>query len=148
MRGQLIYAADLFDRSTAEAMVERYLRILTAVVDDPDIVVGDIALHDETAQVADVDAGPQNLSEVVAEAAARLPDAVAIDRHGTTVTFAAIMSTIETLEAVMPGTDRDSLLTMTVMSSVPGLAEAGPDELDVVLQGVRANATPDAANAH
>lgn len=149
VRGQLIFATDLFDRSTAEAMVDRYLRILSAVADDPDIAVGDIVLQEQALPSdAGADDTPRNLADLVADAAASIGDAVAIEHSGVTLTFSSIMETVAALEAAMPGTDRDSLLTMTVMSSVPGLAEAGPETLDVVLQMLRSNAEPASQNAH
>ncbi|MFD8083562.1 amino acid adenylation domain-containing protein [Kitasatospora sp. NPDC059722] len=38
--GQLEYASDLFDRSTAEGLVERFVRVLAEMVADPDVRVG------------------------------------------------------------------------------------------------------------
>ncbi|MEV0356930.1 amino acid adenylation domain-containing protein [Nocardia sp. NPDC050697] len=44
--GVLTYATALFDRETAERLVERFLRLLDAVLADPAIPVGDIPLLD------------------------------------------------------------------------------------------------------
>ena len=44
--GMATYATDLFDRSTIERLVDRFGRVLDAVVADPSIVVGEIPLLD------------------------------------------------------------------------------------------------------
>ena len=141
VRGQLIYATDLFERETAEAMVRRYLRVLDAIAADPDIVIGDIVIDEASVDaVDDADDGPRNLGDLVAEAAAADGAAAAIEHGGTVLTFGDLMSTIEVLATAMPDSDRDSLLTMTVMSMVPGLAEAGSEALEEVLHALRSNA--------
>ncbi|WP_433628785.1 amino acid adenylation domain-containing protein [Nocardia sp. CA-120079] len=40
--GMMTYARDLFDEATAAAIVRRLVRVLEAVADDPDVVIGDI----------------------------------------------------------------------------------------------------------
>jgi len=45
--GQLEYATDLFDRSTMEAMAQRLVRVLEAVVSDPEQAIGQIEILDE-----------------------------------------------------------------------------------------------------
>ncbi|MGV8871023.1 MAG: amino acid adenylation domain-containing protein [Rhodococcus sp. (in: high G+C Gram-positive bacteria)] len=42
MQAQLLYLADLFDAATVAATGERFVRILDAVVADPDVAVGDL----------------------------------------------------------------------------------------------------------
>ncbi|MFD3745106.1 amino acid adenylation domain-containing protein [Nocardia sp. NPDC058633] len=42
MSGMMTYARDLFDESTAAAIVRRLVRVLEAVADNPSVVVGDI----------------------------------------------------------------------------------------------------------
>ncbi|MFC4604944.1 amino acid adenylation domain-containing protein [Rhodococcus kronopolitis] len=44
MAAEFTYATDLFDRSTIDSFGERFLRVLSAVVADPAVVVGDIDL--------------------------------------------------------------------------------------------------------
>ncbi|WP_037903164.1 condensation domain-containing protein, partial [Streptomyces sp. NRRL S-350] len=46
LRWDVEYATDLYDRSTVEAMTARLLRLLAAVVADPDAAVSDIELLD------------------------------------------------------------------------------------------------------
>ena len=45
--GQLEYATDLFDRSTMEAMAQRLVQALEAVVSDPEQAIGEIEILDE-----------------------------------------------------------------------------------------------------
>ncbi len=47
MTGVLEYAVDLFDRATVETLVERFTRVLAAVVTDPDVRVGALAVLSE-----------------------------------------------------------------------------------------------------
>ena len=44
--GVVTYATDLFDRSTIERLVGWFGRVVEAVVADPSVVVGDVALLD------------------------------------------------------------------------------------------------------
>ncbi|WP_344014760.1 AMP-binding protein, partial [Kitasatospora atroaurantiaca] len=44
IEGTVEYATDLFDRTTVEAMADRYLRVLEAVAADPDLRIGDIEI--------------------------------------------------------------------------------------------------------
>ena len=44
--GSVSYATDLFDRATIERLVDRFGRVLDAVVADPSVVVGEISLLD------------------------------------------------------------------------------------------------------
>ncbi|MFD7576702.1 amino acid adenylation domain-containing protein, partial [Streptomyces sp. NPDC059810] len=77
--GGLRYATDLFDRSGAERLTERLLRLLAAVVAAPDAPVASIDLMDaaerrrldgwnDTARVLD---GPANLADLVSAGAPR-----------------------------------------------------------------------------
>ncbi|WP_341264554.1 amino acid adenylation domain-containing protein [Gordonia hydrophobica] len=141
VRGQLIYATDLFERETAEAMVRRYLRVLETIAADPDVIIGDIVVDEASVDaVGDEATAPRNLGDLVAEATDTDAIATAIERDGTVLTFADLTSTMDVLATAMPDSDRDSLLTMTVMSMVPGLAEAGSEALEEVLHALRTNA--------
>ena len=84
--GMATYATDLFDRSTIERLVDRFGRVLDAVVSDPSIVVGEIPLLDRgerdlvlsrwagTDVRAPVGLAPQLLAAAVAAG----PDSVAV----------------------------------------------------------------------
>ncbi|WP_168699210.1 non-ribosomal peptide synthetase [Gordonia paraffinivorans] len=143
MKAQFVYSTDLFDKSTVEAFAQRYLQILSAIVSDPDVVVGDIDIF--TTEDGD-DAGSQvaaelRLPDLVAAAGERLPDAVAVAHSGSSVQFGQLSDMVRAMTAALPGSDPDSTLTMALMSAVPGLAAGGPEALDHALTELRINAT-------
>ena len=84
--GTATYATDLFDRSTIERLVDRFGRVLDAVVADPSIVVGEIPLLDRGERDlvlsrwagADVRAPVGLAPQLLAAAVAADPDAVAV----------------------------------------------------------------------
>ncbi|MCW4352546.1 non-ribosomal peptide synthase/polyketide synthase [Hoyosella sp. YIM 151337] len=87
------YATDLFDADTIAAFADRYVRILRAVVDDPQIKVGDIPLLSgtEVARYAPVH-GPEGLEprllpDILADAARRDPDAHAVVMSDAVLTY-------------------------------------------------------------
>lgn len=152
MRGQMLYATDLFDHDTVERLVARYLKVLAAVTADPECVVGDIALHldgvrspgtpGRTAEPnTDADAATESLAGLVAAAAARDAAAVALSWPDFSITF----SELESMSAAMGGAlgsadDPDSTLALTLMTGVPHMAAAGPEALDEALDEVAARA--------
>jgi amino acid adenylation domain-containing protein len=95
MRGWLRYATDLFDADTVAAFGARFVRVLSAVVADDTIAVGEIDLLDvaETAQLAawNDTAAPLDaeatLVSMFAAQAARTPDAVALEFEGQRITY-------------------------------------------------------------
>ncbi|MBY4572419.1 non-ribosomal peptide synthetase [Gordonia paraffinivorans] len=143
MKAQFVYSTDLFDKSTVEAFAQRYLQILSAIVSDPDIVVGDIDIFttEENAEKAQ-DAGAQEmrLVDLVAAAGDADPSATALVHDGTTVQFGQLSGLVKAMAAALPGTDADATLTMALMSAVPGLAAGGPTALDAALSDLRSNA--------
>src|SRR5205823_14167040 len=46
IKGEVGYATDLFDRGTVVAMADRFVRLLTAVVADPDRRIGGVDILD------------------------------------------------------------------------------------------------------
>ncbi|WP_187281041.1 non-ribosomal peptide synthetase [Nonomuraea sp. C10] len=86
MDAYLEYAVDLFDRSTAESMAERLLRLLEAAVEDPGTRVGALPVltFDELELEFARSRGPRieppelTVPESFARQAARTPDAVAV----------------------------------------------------------------------
>ncbi|USI89216.1 amino acid adenylation domain-containing protein [Rhodococcus pyridinivorans] len=81
------YATDLFDESSVRRMVDRYLRILSVVADDADVVVGDIDLHDpdqlaamlEAWEAEQVAVGPgRTLADLFADQVRATPSACAL----------------------------------------------------------------------
>ncbi|WP_425439069.1 amino acid adenylation domain-containing protein [Rhodococcus tukisamuensis] len=84
MGGALRYASDLFDRSSAQAIADRFVRVLGVVASDPAVTVGDIDLLDEseTAALAPVrglpTAEPTTLAALIDSAVSANPDGVAL----------------------------------------------------------------------
>jgi len=97
MSGGLEYAADLFDRATAERLAERFVRVLTAVAADPDARVGevDILSAGERRQLADwndtaAEVPAETVPELFEAQAARTPDATAVVFGDTELTYAQL----------------------------------------------------------
>ncbi|POX64492.1 hypothetical protein C3492_05520 [Streptomyces sp. Ru62] len=94
----LEYAADLFDRSTAERILGCLLRVLESVAADPDVRVGELEvlsagerrrlLEDWNGTVSAVPEG--SLPEVFAARVASVPDAVAVVCGPESVTYAEL----------------------------------------------------------
>ncbi|WP_447008006.1 amino acid adenylation domain-containing protein [Saccharothrix isguenensis] len=98
LTGTLTAAADLFDAATVVSLADRLVRVLTAVVTHPDRPIGavDVLTADERAQLLGQWAGPPSaeprvtLAGMVANAAARTPDAVALAAGGESMTYAEL----------------------------------------------------------
>ncbi|MEV0297157.1 amino acid adenylation domain-containing protein, partial [Nocardia sp. NPDC050710] len=94
MRAEFAYATDMFDAETVAAVAQRLIRTLTAMVTNPDVVLGDIELLDaaERRQVVagwndtafDTDATATLVSMFQAQAA-RTPGATALTFEGTSL---------------------------------------------------------------
>ncbi|WFR73872.1 condensation domain-containing protein [Prescottella defluvii] len=93
MAGEFTYATDLFDESTVRAFVDRFLRVLDAVVASPDVVVGDIDLlgTDEAAQltgpVGAAAPEPTSLADLLTAAVDIDPDALALVSGAEEITY-------------------------------------------------------------
>ncbi|WP_168702039.1 non-ribosomal peptide synthase/polyketide synthase, partial [Gordonia paraffinivorans] len=96
----LTYADDLFDRSTAQALAQRFTGLLEAVAADPDIPVGDIPLtsddelellldtwNDTAHMVPEIEAGETTLVALFDAQVGRTPDAVALVSEGEQLTY-------------------------------------------------------------
>ncbi|MEV7543509.1 amino acid adenylation domain-containing protein [Streptomyces sp. NPDC089915] len=96
--GRLEYAAELFDHTTAAAVVDRFVRILEQAVADPARRVAelDVLDPDERAWLLDTandTAGPTlepGLVEAVARQARELPDALAVIAEDRSLTYAEL----------------------------------------------------------
>ncbi|WHX16504.1 non-ribosomal peptide synthase/polyketide synthase [Streptomyces malaysiensis subsp. malaysiensis] len=86
LEGALDFSTDLFDRATAQGIAERFVRVLTALAEDPDRRIGDVELlsaverervlvgwNGESRSVRGV-----SLPVLFGEQVARTPDAVAV----------------------------------------------------------------------
>ncbi|MDQ7802936.1 amino acid adenylation domain-containing protein [Amycolatopsis sp. A133] len=95
--GRLLYRTDLFDRATAESMVDRFLRILVAATADPATPVADLPLLSEAErrQVEEWsgsstgDSSPLFVARFEEQVRAT-PDAVAVDLGGARLTYAEL----------------------------------------------------------
>ncbi|MER6207751.1 amino acid adenylation domain-containing protein [Streptomyces sp. NPDC001642] len=98
LRGEIEYATDLFDRSTAETLTERLLRVLRSVADDPARPLESIdvlgAAERRTILHEWNDTGLElsgaTYPQLLAEQVARTPDAVALVHEDTELTFAEL----------------------------------------------------------
>ncbi|MEU9082790.1 amino acid adenylation domain-containing protein [Streptomyces sp. NPDC048357] len=96
--GTLEYAADLFDRESAEAIAARLVRLLAAVVADPDLPLGqvDVLSSEERRRVltewndAAAEVPGLTFPQLFEEQAARTPDAVAVVFEGVEVSYAEL----------------------------------------------------------
>ena len=139
LRAQFTYATALFDEETVKRMAARYVRLLAELVDDPERVVGDASMVIDSDQADDPAEGDEQASlfDLIADAVTCDPDA-AILPDVCAVSFGDLSTHVSALSAVVP--DADSALTMALMTLVPGLATAGPAELDDVLSSLHARA--------
>jgi len=90
---RLTYATDLFDRGTAEQLCRRFVGMLSAVVANPDVAVGDIDILDgrERAELSSVRGKPAargiTLADYFDAVARRLPEHVALRADAREMTY-------------------------------------------------------------
>ena len=142
VRGQLLYATDLFDRATVERFAQRYLAVLRSIVRDIDTPVADLSIRlpDEldTVTADSAESTSITISESVIRAALRAPDGVAVGEGSGAINFSDLDAMVEVMAASTP--DRDSALTIALMTLVPDLASGGAERLDDVLTELENNA--------
>ncbi|WP_052433231.1 non-ribosomal peptide synthetase [Streptacidiphilus carbonis] len=111
MQCYLEYATDLFDRSTAEAVTARYLRVLREVVARPDRPVAlapvlDAAERDTIVREFNDTAAPVpglTVPQLFERQAAATPDAVAVECDGESVTYRELDERSSRLARVLAG---------------------------------------------
>ncbi|MBT2269708.1 amino acid adenylation domain-containing protein, partial [Rhodococcus erythropolis] len=125
----LTYATDLFDASTVVSFAERLVRVLEAMVAEPDSVVGDVELlgEDERSQVLvavndtvhELTVGALLLDGFVAQVAAT-PGAVAVVFEGQSLTYAEFGSRVNRFARylVSVGVGPESLVALAMRRSV------------------------------
>ncbi|MEI5523790.1 amino acid adenylation domain-containing protein [Streptomyces brasiliscabiei] len=94
-RGTIEYALDLFDRSTAESIGARFVRVLRQLMADPALPVGAVDTLDPAERrslLVDMNATAEpvpavTLARLVEEQAALAPDAEAVVHEGTSLTY-------------------------------------------------------------
>ncbi|MEU6381085.1 amino acid adenylation domain-containing protein [Streptomyces sp. NPDC046909] len=106
--GRLEYATELFDAATAESLVERYVRVLRQVVAAPGTRLGGVdvlsgaeqewlaGLNGTTAPVPEA-----TVPQLVAEQAARTPDATAVVSGQTALSYAELEARASRLAAAL-----------------------------------------------
>ncbi|MER7056138.1 amino acid adenylation domain-containing protein [Streptomyces sp. NPDC000351] len=106
--GRLEYATELFDHTTARAIVDRFVRVLRQVVADPRAPLGAVdvltdAERDLLTRVNDTAAAVRGstVPELVAAQAARTPDATAVVSAGTSLTYRELDARAGRLAAVL-----------------------------------------------
>ncbi|SEN21075.1 non-ribosomal peptide synthase domain TIGR01720/amino acid adenylation domain-containing protein [Paracoccus alcaliphilus] len=98
IEGELEYAADLFSKATAQALVGRFQRLLQAVIADPARPIGDIPLlaDDEVARLQHLGRGPRtgshdtDIAALFEDQAQRTPDAPALEGPDGTLSYAGL----------------------------------------------------------
>ncbi|MFC4852118.1 non-ribosomal peptide synthetase [Actinophytocola glycyrrhizae] len=124
-RSRLLYRTALFDRSTAEAVVDRYLRLLDAAVTGPGTAVADLPLltgAERALVTGDWATGPElavpsaTVPELVERQAAATPDRAALVAQGTTMTYAELNATANRLARTLveQGAGPGSLVALTL----------------------------------
>ncbi|MEV5838955.1 amino acid adenylation domain-containing protein [Nocardia sp. NPDC052112] len=134
---EFTYATDLFDAATAQGFADRFARILTAVVADAAVTVGDIELlapHERTRVLREWNSRgawvpAATLPALIADQARRRPDAVAVRYGDTALSFAELRRRANRVARALiaAGAGPESLVAVAV---------ARTEELPVALLGV------------
>ncbi|MHB9857520.1 amino acid adenylation domain-containing protein [Streptomyces sp. YIM S03343] len=108
--GGLEFASDLFDASTVHLFVDRWTRLLAALVADPDRPIGDadILTADERRELVGeqapvVEGAVDTLPALFEEQVARTPHAVAVAWEGVQVTYAELDTRANRLARLLVG---------------------------------------------
>ncbi|GAA3697904.1 hypothetical protein GCM10022238_12320 [Gordonia hankookensis] len=127
-RGDIVYAADLFDRVTVQTVADRFVRLLDTLTADPRRQVGDAEILDrselleaaEHAQGADVLVGDEFIGEVVARQAKRTPWATALRFADRAVSYAEFAGRVNVLarELISRGVGPDVAVGICMPRSV------------------------------
>ena len=97
--GRLDYSTDLFDDATATAMAAHWVQLLRSIVTTPDLPVGDLPMLSQEERerqlvtwnaTAAPFASNARVHDLVAEQAARSPDAVAVRSDDSELTYAEL----------------------------------------------------------
>ncbi|WP_037224192.1 condensation domain-containing protein, partial [Rhodococcus sp. R1101] len=96
IRGAFTYATDLFEADTVASFADRFVRIVEAITDTPDLAVGSIDIVTDR-ELADLTparglppVSPQLWPELLTSVAAILPDAVALRFADRQITYAEL----------------------------------------------------------
>ncbi|MDR3033669.1 MAG: amino acid adenylation domain-containing protein, partial [Kitasatospora sp.] len=136
LTGALDFRTDLFDRTTAQSLVDRFVRLLEVVTADPGVRLSEVDIlgRAERRRLLDGGAGADlaalgaTLPELFEAQAARTPDAPAVVSGATTVSYRELNSRANRLahllrqEGVRPGTPVVMLMERSVTHVVATLA--------------------------
>ncbi|MFC9515898.1 amino acid adenylation domain-containing protein [Nocardiaceae bacterium NPDC056970] len=124
----LMYATDLFDADTIRILGDRYLRVLSAVTAAPAVLVGDIALLDESERSlvvgewnsTDYPVPDATLVDLFEAQVARTPDAVAVVFEGESLTYGEFAARVRRTARflIAEGVGPDSLVGLGMRRSV------------------------------
>uniref|UniRef100_UPI00145FCDFF non-ribosomal peptide synthetase n=1 Tax=Rhodococcus oryzae TaxID=2571143 RepID=UPI00145FCDFF len=124
----LVYATDLFDRSTVDGFARRFALILDAMAADPQCPVGDIDLVGEEGREANLGewnatahpVAPQTLVDRFDAQVVRSPGAVALSFDGESVTYAEFDARVNRLarHLISIGVGPESLVALAMRRSI------------------------------
>ncbi|MCQ8195602.1 condensation domain-containing protein, partial [Streptomyces sp. RCU064] len=111
IEGVVEYSVDLFDRETVEGMVARFVRLLEAVVADPEVRLGrvEILSEEERSRLLSEWNGPvldvpvRSLPALVEAQVVRTPDAVALVEGETSLTYRVLNGRANRLARLLVG---------------------------------------------
>ncbi|WP_413767046.1 non-ribosomal peptide synthase/polyketide synthase [Rhodococcus pyridinivorans] len=122
------YATDLFDHATVRGFADRFVRILEAVVREPEVVVGDIDLLDADERLAVLESWndtahqlePATLVDLFDARVATDPDAVAVAFEGEQLTYADFDARVNRLarHLISQGVGPESTVGLAVRRSL------------------------------
>lgn len=109
--GRLDYNTDLYDRSSAERLLDQYATLLTAIVADPDLPTRRYPLYSEVTsvevlQAAAVHARPEittTFGEMFARQVSQRPQAAAVRCDGAVLTFAELDAASDAVATAIKG---------------------------------------------
>ncbi|WP_280372819.1 non-ribosomal peptide synthase/polyketide synthase, partial [Nocardia abscessus] len=129
MTAEFAYATDMFDADTIAGVAARLVRMLTAVVADPSVTIGDVELLDsvESTEVIErwndtahpVDPAATLVSMFAAQLA-RTPDAPAVTFEGTSLSYAEFAARVNRLarHLIALGVGPDSMVALGMRRSI------------------------------
>ncbi|GLY37768.1 non-ribosomal peptide synthetase [Amycolatopsis sp. NBRC 101858] len=137
LTGLLEYASDLFDRGTAATLAGRLLRVLSAVAENPDTRIGDLAILDAAERVqAETGGMPAPaapavlLHELVESHARRTPDRAALLFEDQIVTYAELDARANGVAALLTGVPAGRIVAICL--------DRGPDLVAAILGVLKA----------
>ncbi|WP_416956295.1 amino acid adenylation domain-containing protein [Streptomyces sp. Agncl-13] len=109
--GAIEYATDLFDRASAELIADRFVRVLRAVVADPETRIGAVSILDDTErdrilhEINDtaVPLSQAPVTDLFAQQAAATPDATALVCADEELTYEQLRIRAESLARMLAG---------------------------------------------